>query len=229
LRPTESARIAALGLDEENLDSVRRYASELSRWGRRADVEDYLAALERIAAAEDESLSGSRRLVSTVAKYLYRLTAYKDEYEVARLMTDEDGLAAARRVAGGGRISWRLHPPLLRALGLKRKISVATWATPGIRLLAHAKFLRGTPFDIFGYAEIRRVERVLACEYLGAIESALVRAGGTQLPAIVAMAALPDQVRGYEEIKLARIAIYRGELDEAMALVSDRVGFATPS
>ncbi len=100
------------------------------------------------------------RLLAAVAANLYKLMAYKDEYEVARLMTDADGMAEARRLAGpSGRIAWKLHPPMLRALGMSEKISVGSWGEPAIRALARAKRLRGTVADPFRWTEVRRVER----------------------------------------------------------------------
>ena len=84
------------------------------------------------------SFSGIR-LLGAVAVGLFKLAAYKNEYEVARLMTDPEALAEARRVGGpGAKAAWRLHPPALRALGMNRKISVGTWAAPAVRLLARA-------------------------------------------------------------------------------------------
>jgi len=153
-----------------------------------------------------------------VAEMLYRLTAYKDEYEVARLMTNEDGLAAAREVAGEtGRLAWRLHPPILRALGLRKKIAIGFGAAPLIRLLAKARVLRGTLFDVFGYADVRRMERALAGEYRTAIEEVLEGLDAERFEGAVALAALPDSVRGYEDLKLDRAAAYREKLAEARA------------
>ena len=156
---------------------------------------------------------GSRRLTRAVAEQYFRLLAYKDEYEVARLMTNEHGLAAVREVAGDrGRIAWRLHPPILRALGLKRKIRVGFWAWPLVRLLAKARFLRGTPFDLFGYAEVRRVERALPGEYRELIEELLEALDAEGLESAITLALLPDEIRGYEDLKLARVQAYRDKL-----------------
>jgi indolepyruvate ferredoxin oxidoreductase len=144
--------------------------------------------------------------------------AYKDEYEVARLLTDPDGLAAAREVAGKrGRIAWKLHPPLLRALGMGGKITIGAWASPAFRLLAKGKHLRGTPLDPFRWSLVRKLERQLAAEYVRAIDTALFSLSSSNLDAAVALAELPDLVRGYEEIKVDRVAKYRAELKRAVA------------
>jgi len=230
LLPPGSATTAALAPE------LTRYASELEAWGgalsvrggRRRAIATWLDALDRVAAAERalfaEGHPDRDRLLGEVAAALFKLLAYKDEYEVARLMTDADGTAAAREIAGAhGRIAWRLHPPILRALGLRRKIAIGTWATPLVRLLARLRGLRGTPLDVFGWAEVRRLERALPGEYLAVIERVLPRLTRENHASALALAGLPDRVRGYESIKLARIAEYRA------ALATAEAGLAGPS
>jgi indolepyruvate ferredoxin oxidoreductase len=139
--------------------------------------------------------------------------AYKDEYEVARLMLDDDGLDEALHVAGDtGSISYKLHPPMLRALGLEHKIDIPLSAKPAIELLAKSKRLRGTMLDPFRWAEVRRVERKLVGEYRTAIDAALASLDVATLGRAVDIAELPDIVRGYEDIKLANVARFRAEL-----------------
>ncbi len=218
LEPTLARRVEALGLGPAHRARLVRYVHELARWGRATDVTTYLDVLERVRDAEEGARPGSRRLVFVVASNLYKLRAYKDEYEVARLMTDAEGLAAARALAGPhDRVAWKLHPPLLRALGLSRKITLGPWAAPGLRLLARAKGLRGTPFDPFGRTRLRRIERALPGEYEAALDVALTGLDAKRLEAVLALAALPDRIRGYEELKLERVARYREELAEALA------------
>lgn len=212
------ARIGRLDVDGGLASDLRRLASELVAWGGPAEAARWLDLVEATLATEDRVVPGSRRLTRTVAEMAYKLTAYKDEYEVARLMTNEDGLAAAREVAGDtGRVAWRLHPPILRALGLRKKIAIGFGAAPLIRLLAKGSSLRGTPFDVFGYAEVRRVERTMAGEYRAAIEEVLEGLDAERFEGAVALAALPDSVRGYEDLKLERAAAYREKLAEARA------------
>ena len=135
----------------------------------------------------------------------------------SRLMTDADAIALARRVAGRrGRIAWKLHPPLLRSLGLKRKISFGLWTAPFFKFLAAARFLRGTIFDPFGMAGLRRTERELPGQYISALERLLICLTPAKLDAAVALVALPEQIRGYEDLKLERIAGYRKALAAAL-------------
>jgi indolepyruvate ferredoxin oxidoreductase len=202
---------AALG------DELRRLAADLVAYQNRGHAAGFLDTLETVAAREAAVVPGSTRLTRAVARSLHKLLAYKDEYEVARLMLDPEGLAPARRVAaGGGRIAWRLHPPLLRALGLRRKIAVGTWAAPLFRLLAAARFLRGTPFDPFGRARMRRIERALPAEYRSALDTVLAHLKPERLDDAVAIARLPQEIRGYEHLKLARVNHYRQRLAEEL-------------
>lgn len=223
--PALASRITALaggkavGQLEEDLT---RYASELVAWGGQSAANDWLGVLERVGPAEQNLRPGSRRLVRAVAENLYKLIAYKDEYEVARLMLDPDGTKLAREVSGRhGRLAWKLHPPFLRALGMRNKISIGLWARPLIRLLAAGRRLRGTPLDPFGVARVRKVERELASEYIAAIDRAVGRLSEQTFDAVVAIADLPDQVRGYEHLKLERVTAYRAALAQAFANLAD--------
>jgi indolepyruvate ferredoxin oxidoreductase len=136
--------------------------------------------------------------------------AYKDEYEVARLHLDA-ALEAELRSRFGERIRvyWHLHPPLLRALGLKKKLKLGAWFRPAFQALYAFRRLRGSPLDPFGYAEVRRVERALVGEYIHQIETVLRRLDPGNHDAAVALAELPDQIRGYEHIKLDNVKRYR--------------------
>ncbi len=201
-----------------------RLVRELLAWGGRDTVERWLDVVHRVATIETERVPTSVALRSAVAANLFKLLAYKDEYEVARLMVDPDAMSAATELAGGrARVSWRLHPPMLRALGMDRKLAVPTSAAPAIRLLARGKRLRGTPLDLFGRSEIRRIERALPQEYIGVVDRLLAGLHESTLADAVTIARLPDLVRGYEEIKLANVRRYREALGEALARYEARV------
>ena len=212
------ARVAALGVGGELSARLRRFAAELRAWGRGADARRWLSLVERTAAAEARVAPGSERLTRSVASQAFKLAAYKDEYEVARLMTHPEGLAELREMAvPGSRLAWQLHPPLLRAMGMQRKLRVPFWTAPFVRLLARGKWLRGTALDPFGRTALRRIERELPGEYAAAIDQALDSLRPDTLDAAVALAALPEEVRGYEEIKMARVERYREKLAGALA------------
>ncbi|MGH7415260.1 MAG: DUF6537 domain-containing protein, partial [Candidatus Rokuibacteriota bacterium] len=178
----------------------------------------YVDFVRRVAQVEAERAPGSTGLAEAVARHLHKLMAYKDEYEVARLHLDA-ALQAQLQARFGQRIRtyWHLHPPLLRALGLKKKIRLGAWFAPAFRLLQSMKGLRGTPLDPFGRAEVRRVERALIGEYRQLLETALVRLSPVTHGAAVALAELPDEIRGYEHIKLENVARFREKATQLIA------------
>jgi indolepyruvate ferredoxin oxidoreductase len=185
---------------------------DLIGWGGTRPAARYAETVARVLAREQECVPGSSAVAEEVARGLHKLTAYKDEYEVARLHLE--GLAALPR---GAKIRFHLHPPLLRALGLKKKLKLGRWFVPAFRLLRHVRFLRGTPFDPFGHARVRRVERALPGEYLTLVDLALERLTPATLPLAVEVAQLPKLVRGYEQIKLAGVERFRARGAELRA------------
>src|SRR5262249_26228672 len=143
---------------------------------------------------------------------------YKDEYEVARLHLDAAVRAGIEAKWDGPiRLSWHLHPPLLRALGLEKKIKLGTWFAPAFKVLRAMKGLRGTALDVFGYAEVRRVERELIGEYRRLIDTVLTKLNPANHEVVMAIANLPDEIRGYEQIKLDSVKRFR---DKAAKLKS---------
>ncbi|MEU9246168.1 indolepyruvate ferredoxin oxidoreductase family protein [Streptomyces sp. NPDC048385] len=176
---------------------------------------EYAELVRRVRRAEAEHVPGSGELAEAVARHLYKLMAYKDEYEVARLSLDPSTLAAVRdRFGPDARVSHRLHPPTLRTLGIRKKISLGPWFTPVFRLLAGARRLRGTPLDLFGYAHVRRVERELIAEYRHVVEEILQFLDPANHGLAATIAGLPDEVRGYEQIKLDNVTRYRRRLND---------------
>jgi indolepyruvate ferredoxin oxidoreductase len=172
----------------------------------------YADYVEQVRVLED----GPTEITEAVAKHLYKLMAYKDEYEVARLSLDPAFTADLEEQFGEGtKFAYRLHPPVLRALGMKRKISLGPWFRPAFRLLHALRRLRGTRFDPFGRAEVRRVERELIEDYRAAVLEAF-RAADVDRAQVLALAELPDLVRGYEDVKLANVARYREKRAEVL-------------
>ncbi|MCB1300625.1 MAG: indolepyruvate ferredoxin oxidoreductase, partial [Tetrasphaera sp.] len=148
---------------------------------------------------------------------LFKLMAYKDEYEVARLSTDPAVAQAIREQFGpDAGYAFRLHPPLLRALGVDSKLTLGTWALPALRGLYAARRLRGSALDPFGHTTVRRAERSLIDEYLRGIVAAVGKLTPDTRDTVVAIAALPDVVRGYEDIKLGNVERFRTQLREQL-------------
>jgi indolepyruvate ferredoxin oxidoreductase len=139
--------------------------------------------------------------------------AYKDEYEVARLHLKQDlARALADEYPDGVDVRYHLHPPILRALGWTQKITLGPWFDGAFRLLVRLRGLRGTAWDPFGRAEVRRVERELIGEYRVLIDKAIVDLSPAGYERAVKLATLPDLIRGYESIKLRNIARFREEV-----------------
>jgi len=174
---------------------------ELAAYQDHGYAERYAQKVGRVLAAEQERVPGSTALAEAVARNLFKLMAYKDEYEVARLQ-----LAA---LPAEGKFWFHLQPPLLRALGLKRKLKLGRWFVPAFRLLRAMRRLRGTTLDPFGYAKVRRVERALVGEYEDTVVGAIAHLSEATHATAVELCELPDVIRGYEHIKLRNVALYR--------------------
>ena len=171
--------------------------AELVQYQNKAYAQSYSDFLNTIPNA---------RLREVVSRQLYKLMAYKDEYEVARLLTKpsfEERIA--QTFESPESIHYNLHPPLLRRFGLNKKIRLGPWFRYPLLMLKGMKGLRGTPLDVFSYAAHRRKERELIAWYRSLIETVMERLTTDNLDVALEIAALPDQIRGYEKIKEASI------------------------
>jgi indolepyruvate ferredoxin oxidoreductase len=186
---------------------------ELIAYQSKRYAREYVQIVRRVREAEAAAVPGASRLSEAVARHLFKLMAYKDEYEVARLHRKTDiARALAAEFPGGVTLHYNLHPPMLRALGVKRKLELGTWFTPVFGVLAQMKWVRGTVLDPFGYAAVRRVERELRGEYRALVDKALVDLSPESYERAVKLANLPDLVRGYEDIKLRNVQRFRDEV-----------------
>ena len=195
--PAPERRMVALRVAElihyQDARYARRYVERVLDTFRR----------ERQALGPDAEPAVTREVI----RNLHKLMAYKDEYEVARLHLR----AAMRRRAesmfsGRVRIHYHLHPPWLRALGVRRKIRLGGWFDGVLRLLVGMRRLRGTPLDPFGRGEVRDLERRLAAWYAGLIDAGLAQLRPGNHARVADLARLPDGIRGYERIKIESAA-----------------------
>jgi indolepyruvate ferredoxin oxidoreductase len=176
----------------------------------------YAGRFEKVIDRVDEL--GHEELTDAVMRHLHKLMAYKDEYEVARLLLLPESRAQAEAVGGRRtKVTWMLHPPMLRAMGWRNKIHFTGWSKPAFFALRALRKVRGTPFDVFGWAKLRRMERELVTEYIEAIDQLLPLVTPDSLAEAVAIASLPDKVRGYEHLKVERATAYRAELTQRLA------------
>jgi indolepyruvate ferredoxin oxidoreductase len=169
----------------------------------------YLGLVEQGWDAERRVAGDRTELSEALAFGFYKLLAYKDEYEVARLHLDPTFDAEIRNDLGGTDRRYLLHPPMLRALGWKKKVAIPeALALPMFRALHAGRRLRGTGFDPFGYTAIRRLERQLVDEYEGWLHDVLPALDTETYDQAVELARLPDMVRGYEDIKARSVEKY---------------------
>lgn len=186
------------------------YAAELTAYQNAAYAREFAAFVDEVRAARPD-------LADAVARNLYKLMAVKDEYEVARLLSDPSFYESLEREWDQiESITFHLHPPLLRRLGLRRKLKPGGWFRPFLGLLARAKFLRGTPFDLFGWSRHRRMERSLAGWYRELVREAMKCGDAAAAKELVE---IPEMIRGYESVKEASIA----SAQQAAAAVLARV------
>jgi indolepyruvate ferredoxin oxidoreductase len=188
---------------------------DLVAYQHRGYARRYVSLVRQAREAELRAGIESAEFSEAVARYYYKLLAYKDEYEVARLSLEVVNGGFVRDSLGvDGAISFNLLPPVLARFGLKRKIRLGPWFRIVFRLLYTLRRARGTVLDPFGRHPIRRLERDLIREYaelIGGVCAVLDDAGNARA---VDLAVAPDLVRGYDEIKEASVAAYRGRLAE---------------
>ncbi|HEX4257191.1 MAG TPA: indolepyruvate ferredoxin oxidoreductase family protein [Streptosporangiaceae bacterium] len=210
------------GADGTDVEAqIQRRVAELTAFQNADYAAQYAGQVRVVADAERAALGAPGELTSAYARNLYKLMAYKDEYEVARLSLDPAlGQAVADQFGADARYYYRLHPPVLRSLGMTRKVTLGPWFRPVFRALYASRSVRGTALDVFGRTEVRRTERALPGEYRAAVAAALPRLSADTLPALVALAELPDLVRGYEHVKLANVARFRTALADAVTVLT---------
>jgi indolepyruvate ferredoxin oxidoreductase len=210
----EAAVAAAVFTPEvDRLTRVR--AADLIGFQGKSLAHAYVSAVQASWAAEQSAAPGSDVYTQTVAHQLHRVMAYKDEYEVARLLAQPEAVASAEVVGGpGARVSWMLHPPVLRAMGRRHKLRFGSWSRPMMWGLRYGRFLRGTPLDPFGHTGVRAAERRLVTDYVelcAHLNADIARVGPEEAARV---AALVDVVRGYEHVKLRNLERYYAQLRE---------------
>lgn len=185
---------------------VAHRAEILRQYQNMSYAEKYQTFVDEVAKAEQQRC-GSDQLAIAVARYLFKLMAYKDEYEVARLYTDGEFLRKLdQQFEGDWSLKFHLAPPLLAKRDDKGRLIKKAYGPSmlaAFKLLAKLRFLRATPLDPFGYTKERRQERALIEQYQAAIRALLPNLSPAELPNAIAVANIPDGVRGFGHIKEA--------------------------
>jgi indolepyruvate ferredoxin oxidoreductase len=218
------ARTLSQTLDEV----VARRAAYLTAYQNAAYAARYRGWVDRATAVEAERAPGKSGLAEAVARYLFKLMAYKDEYEVARLYSDGSFIKQVRSELGGERLRFLVHlaPPLLapvnKVTGEPRKLTFGPWIFPLFKFMAKFKLLRGTPFDPFGYSRERKTERRLIADYEAMLAEVLAKLDAGNHHIAVGLAAVPEKIRGFGHIKMRHLQAAKA--DEAALLEQFRSG-----
>jgi len=204
-------------------EMVERREASLTAYQDAAYARRYRGLVERVRRIEAERAPGRAGLAEAVARYYFKLLAYKDEYEVARLYTDGAFLEQlSATFEGDFRLEFSLAPPLLAArdpdTGQLVKRGFGPWMLTAFALLARMKGLRGGPFDIFSYSAERRRERALIVEYEVVVGELLARLDRDNHPLAVEIASLPEHIRGFGHVKERHLAAAKERERELLAL-----------
>ncbi len=190
---------------------------ELTAYQSPGYAREYREFVDRVRRAENRVRPGSDKLTRAVAWNLHKLMAYKDEYEVARLLLDPSFHSQVEETfEKPKRVVYHLHPPLLRRLGLRNKVAFGPWIRPFLRLLAEARGLRGSWLDPFGWMPSRREERALAGWYRDLVDGLLEGLEASTIDLASEIAEAPRSIRGYEDVK-------RRSVEQAKAWVAERL------
>ena len=192
-------------------DLVARRVDFLTGYQNAAYAKRYQLFVDRVAKAEAACGVGKQTLSEAVARYLFKLMAYKDEYEVARLHTDPAFLSRiASQFEGDFTLNYHLAPPLLERRndqGELQKRKFGPVMLTGFRVLARLKGLRGTGLDVFGRTKERRMERALIDQYQASLDEVLQGLNADNHALAVEIARIPEQIRGFGHVKARHLGV----------------------
>ncbi|HJR23540.1 MAG TPA: DUF6537 domain-containing protein, partial [Dongiaceae bacterium] len=221
-KAAEKVSAAARQIPESLDEIIAHRMGHLTRYQNAAYAGRYRALVDKVIAAERAAMPGSQALSIAVAKYYAKLLAYKDEYEVARLHVDplfRERIAA--QFEGDYQLHFHLAPPAVShadpVTGRIKKKEFGPWMMKAFGVLARLKWLRGTAFDPFARSQDRKLERRLIAEYEALVAEILAGLSAENHATAVALAALPEQIRGYGHIKEGNAASVRKRQDELLA------------
>jgi indolepyruvate ferredoxin oxidoreductase len=208
-------------------EMVARRVAFLTDYQNASYAARYRGWVEQAKAAEAKQAPGKCGLAEAVARYLFKLMAYKDEYEVARLYTDGAFAAQVKNTFDGDNLRLKIHlsPPLLSPTdkaGRPRKVVFGPWMFRLFGLLARLKGLRGTAFDIFGHTAERKAERKLIADYEAMLDEVLAGLTPDNHAVAIGLAAIPEKVRGFGHIKMRHLVAAKA--DEVALLDQFRAG-----
>jgi indolepyruvate ferredoxin oxidoreductase len=229
-KPAPDAQDAARRLSSSLDEVIARRVAFLTAYQNAAYADRYRRRVDAVRAAEAVRTPGKSGFAEAVARYLFKLMAYKDEYEVARLYADPAFLRQVRGEVDGDnlRLTFHLAPPLLarhdKVTGEPRKMSFGPWILTLFGVLAKLKLLRGTALDPFGYTTERKAERQLVRDYEVLLDELIGKLAPHNHHLAVGLAAIPEKIRGFGYVKQRHLTAAKA--DEAALLEQFRAGEA---
>lgn len=231
IEPRPQEQNNSLKLSQSFAETVDRRAEFLTAYQNAGYARGYRNWVEKVRTVEAEKAPGHCGLAEAVARYLFKLMAYKDEYEVARLYSETSFLDRVRSTFAGDELRFEFHlaPPLLARrnpeTGEPMKMSFGPWMLKVFAVLAKFKFLRGTALDPFGYTSERQLERRLVSDYEHLLEEIFEHLTPANHHVAVALAMIPEKIRGFGPIKQRHLAAAKAE--EAALREQFRAGATT--
>jgi indolepyruvate ferredoxin oxidoreductase len=217
VEPRPQEQNDSLRLSQSFAETVDRRAAFLTDYQNAAYARRYRNWVEKVRTVEAEKARGQCGLAEAVARYLFKLMAYKDEYEVARLYSATSFLERVRSTFDGDKLRFEFHlaPPLLTRrdpqTGEPKKMSFGPWLLRAFAVMAKFKFLRGTVFDPFGYTAERQTERRLVTEYEHLLDELCGHLTPSNHRIAVELAMIPDKIRGFGPVKQRHLAAAKAE------------------
>lgn len=198
------------------VSELDRRAEFLTAYQNVAYAQKYRSLVEKVVAIEKQKFAGHSELSEIVTRYYFKLLAYKDEYEVARLYTDPAFMEKLTdEFEGNLKLEFNLAPPVFggrdQRTGRYKKRTFGPWILPVFKLLASLKFLRGTALDVFGQSAHRKQERQLISDYEQTVNGLIAELNADNYQTAVEIASIPEHIRGYDTVKERHI-------DEAMEM-----------
>jgi len=215
-----SSQVIAMPTARQGVNElVAKRVEFLVAYQNAAYASEYEAFVRKVEQLE--SVLGKTLLTQNVARYLFKLMAYKDEYEVARLHTDTAFLNKVNAMFEGDfKLNYHLAAPLIAKKNDKgelQKQKFGPWMLTGFKVLAKLKGLRGTAFDVFGRSAERQMERALIGEYKASIDRLLTNLTAHNHAAAVEVARIPEMIKGYGHVKERNLRAARLEWAQALA------------
>jgi len=217
IEPRPQEQNDSLKLSQSFAETVDRRAAFLTAYQNAGYSRRYRNWVEQVRTVEAAKAPGQCGLAEAVARYLFKLMAYKDEYEVARLYSETSFLDRVKSTFDGDRLRFEFHlaPPLLARrdpeTGEPKKMSFGPWMLKAFAVLAKFKFLRGTALDPFGYTAERQRERRLVSEYEQLLEEICERLTPNNHRFAVELAMVPEKIRGFGPVKQRHLVAAKAE------------------